>query len=124
MEIINVTAAVNRGYNPATANNGGGYFQPSGTVTVQTARGIATIDVDDTSCGDFGSRIAILVRAAGCVITLCLGSMESDPDDVIDGCLEAIAEMTGEDPTALVDTAIDAVRGEAYRVWCNRVSRA
>ncbi len=124
MELINVTAAVNRGYNPATANNGGGYFQPSGTVTVQTARGIATIDVDDTSCGDFGSRITILVRAAGCVITLCIGSMESDPDDVIDGCLEAIAEMTGEDPTALVDMAIDAVRGEAYRVWCNRVSRA
>ncbi len=124
MEIINVTAAVNRGYNPDTANNGGGYFQPSGTVTVQTERGIATIDVDDTSCGDFGSRIAILVRAAGCVITLCLGSMESDPDDVIDGCLEAIAEMTGEDPSALVDMAIDAVRDKAYRVWCDSVSRA
>lgn len=124
MDIINVTAAVNSGYNPATANNGGGYFQPAGTVTMQTERGIATIDVDDTSCGDFGSRIAILVHAAGSVITLCLGSMESDPDDVIDGCLKAITEMTGEDPTALVDMAIDAVRDKAYRVWCDRVSRA
>lgn len=123
MEIIKVTADVNSGYNPDTSYNGGGYFQPSGTATVQTAQGIVTVLVNDTSCGDFGSRIGITVHAgAKDPIMFCIGSMDgaASPDWAIDEAFDAIADATGDDPVAMVDMAIDAVREEAYRVWCKK----
>lgn len=44
--------------NPDTANNGGGYSQPSGGILVALENGdYLTVTVDDMSCGDFGSRI-------------------------------------------------------------------
>lgn len=51
--------------NPDTANNGGGYSQPSGGILVALENGeYLTVTVDDMSCGDFGCvycRITIRV---------------------------------------------------------------
>lgn len=117
MEIIKVTAEVNSGYNPETANNGGGYFQPSGTATINTAAGEIEVYVDDTSCGEFGSRIQVIVYTGDDPVMLYLGSMESYPDDIIAERMRAIGEATGENAEELVDMAIEAVREAAYQQW-------
>lgn len=49
--------------NPATANNGGGYSQPYGGLTVQVGKEHLYIEVEDSSCGDFGDRWHISIRA-------------------------------------------------------------
>ena len=41
-------------YNPETASNGGGYNQPYIEVWLEGDRRFV---IDDTSCGDFGSRV-------------------------------------------------------------------
>ncbi len=49
-------AQTNPHYDPDTANNGGGYWQFSGGIVVDLNGQLVTVEVDDTSCGDFGSR--------------------------------------------------------------------
>lgn len=50
----------NEHYSPETCHNGGGYYQPR--IIIEFDDGISVV-IDDTSCGDFGSRI----RAAVCM---------------------------------------------------------
>ena len=50
-------AQTNPHYDPDTANNGGGYWQFSGGIVVDLNGQLVTVEVDDTSCGDFGSRV-------------------------------------------------------------------
>lgn len=53
----NIVANYVHGYNPSTANNGGGYWQPYGTCTVTLEDGtVLQAEFEDTSCGDFGER--------------------------------------------------------------------
>lgn len=49
--------------NPNTANNGGGYSQPYGGLTVQIGDEHLYIEVEDSGCGDFGKRYSIAVYA-------------------------------------------------------------
>lgn len=49
--------------NPATANNGGGYSQPYGGLTVQVGDEHLYIEVEDSGCGDFGERWGITIAA-------------------------------------------------------------
>lgn len=49
--------------NPSTANNGGGYSQPYGGLTVQVGDEHLYIEVEDSGCGDFGKRYSIAVYA-------------------------------------------------------------
>lgn len=49
--------------NPSTANNGGGYSQPYGGLTVQVGDAHLYIEVEDSGCGDFGKRYSIAVCA-------------------------------------------------------------
>ena len=45
-------------YDPSTASNGGGYFQPEGEAVLVLADGRELkIEYSDASCGDFGDRI-------------------------------------------------------------------
>lgn len=53
----------NEFYDPAAANNGGGYDQSYGGITVQVGDEHLYIEVDDTSCGEFGERYSIAVYA-------------------------------------------------------------
>lgn len=64
IKILNVWGKeANEFRNPSTANNGGGYSQPYGGLTVQVGKEHLYIEVDDTSCGDFGERYSIAVYA-------------------------------------------------------------
>lgn len=49
--------------NPSTANNGGGYSQPYGGLTVHVGDEHLYIEVEDSGCGDFGKRYFIAVYA-------------------------------------------------------------
>lgn len=64
-------------YNVETASNGGGYDQPYIEVWVE---GGCRFIIDDTSCGDFGSRVhARLENADGETIRVAnLGDMEPE----------------------------------------------
>lgn len=50
-------------YDPRACGTGGGYSQPYGGLTVQVGKEHLCIEVDDTSCGDFGERYSIAVYA-------------------------------------------------------------
>lgn len=45
-------------HNSRTCGDGGGYLQWYGVVTLRTNHGLASVEVEDTSCGFFGSRVS------------------------------------------------------------------
>lgn len=63
MKLLYATADYNQQYNPSTCNNGGGYWQPYGTLVVKLDSGETLfIEYDDTSCGDFGERWSTVIH--------------------------------------------------------------
>lgn len=70
-------AQTNPHCNLDTANNGGGYWQFSGGVVADLNNGqLVTVEVDDTSCGDFGSRVYFSVTADGFCWRFSDGTMD------------------------------------------------
>ena len=55
----------NPAYDPDTASNGGGYWQYAGGIVADVNGQLVTVEVDNTSCGDFGSRYYVDVIADG-----------------------------------------------------------
>ena len=53
------------GYAPAydadRCNNGGSYYQPTGGALFSVGGQLVAVEVDDSSCGDFGSRVYISI---------------------------------------------------------------
>ena len=47
---------------PETANNGGGYLQPSGGVVAEVNGLTVKVELSDTSCGDFGRRVHYVIE--------------------------------------------------------------
>lgn len=113
-------------YDCLTANNGGGYWQFCGgaVFAVDDGRHVI-IDVDDQSCGDFGTRLwcDITVQDTDTALTwgVNMGSMDDasiDPPEVIDAVLAAIAQelcMSVEDVDALLSQATCAASEAAWR---------
>lgn len=104
--------------NPDKANDGGGYFQPSGGVFVEVDGDPVIVEVDDLSCGEFGTRIQYAIDAPkkGMKWYLNVGSMDDamiDSPDTIDEVLDSIWGNLGvaED---LLNFACDAVHTVAY----------
>jgi len=63
MKIISIIEKEQNDYaNLRTCHNGGGYFQPLYTITLDNG---AVVVISDTSCGDFGSRISASYTPAG-----------------------------------------------------------
>jgi len=57
LSIVNIKEEnMNEHYNPEKSNNGGGYYQP--TIEVDFNDGVQII-IEDTSCGEFGTRISV-----------------------------------------------------------------
>ncbi len=106
-------AQTNPHYDPDTANNGGGYWQFSGGIVVDLNGQLVTVEVDDTSCGDFGSRVYFSVTADG--YGFCWrfsdGTMDDasidTPEDVL-GVLRSISGVLGVDAEALISAALNA----------------
>lgn len=98
--------------NPDTANNGGGYSQPSGSILVALENGeYLTVTVDDMSCGDFGSRIGWTIdssdsrRWGG-----CYGTMD---DAMVDNkwskaSLDSISGVYGVNARAMLHDTLSA----------------
>ena len=107
-------AQTNPHYDPDTANNGGGYWQFSGGIVVDLNGQLVTIDVDDTSCGDFGSRVYFSVTADGFCWRFSDASIDT-PDDVL-GVLRSISGVLGVDSEALISAALNAANICAWEV--------
>ena len=107
-------AQTNPHYDPDTANNGGGYWQFSGGIVVDLVDlngQLVTVEVDDTSCGDFGSRVYFSVTADGFCWRFSDGTMDDasidTPEDVL-GVLRSISGVLGVDAEALISAALNA----------------
>lgn len=104
-------AQTNPHYDPDTSNNGGGYWQFSGGIVVDLNGQLVTVDVDDTSCGDFGSRVYFSVTADGFCWRFSDGTMDDasidTPEDVL-GVLRSISGVLGVDAEALISAALNA----------------
>ena len=98
-------------YNPDTANNGGGYWQFAGGILADISGHLITVEVDDTSCGDFGSRVYIDVIADGYHWRYAGGSMDDasiDAPEEIDDVLASISGVLGVDAGGLIAAALSA----------------
>lgn len=115
-------------YNPATSSTGGDYWQFVGGAmfAIDDGRRVV-VDVNDQSCGDFGSRrwYDITVQDAETALQwgVNMGTMDDasiDPPEVIDAVLAAIAERLGTsltDVEALISQATHAASEAAYDAW-------
>lgn len=108
--------------NSEIAGDGGGYFQPCGGCIVYLTNGEEIIvDLNDLSCGDFGSREFWSVHAIrrGMRWEWNMGSMDDtciDPDWYIDQVYQSMWVALGVDPADLVRLVRIAVNLAAYRM--------
>lgn len=104
--------------NPAMANNGGGYAQPSGGILVALENGeYITVTVDDMSCGDFGDRIFWEMKSTdGRIWGGCYGNMNDAAIDceLSEESLDSISGVYGIDAYAMLDDAVSAAHIAAY----------
>lgn len=103
--------ATNPAYDPDTANNGGGYWQFSGGILAEINGQLVTVEIDDSSCGDFGSRIYVDVIADGFCWRYVDGSMDDasiDEPEEVAGILASASGALGVDALALVCEAREA----------------
>ena len=123
MKVISVYGVnANPFYSPSKSNNGGGYWQPCGVALISLDDGeLVTVDVDNTSCGDFGYRYSFAVEADGFLWGWNDSNMDgeySDSPDKIDAIIDSIGGVLGCDPCAILDLAVDAI-SIAARHSCN-----
>lgn len=101
----------NPAYDSETANNGGGYWQYAGGILADVNGQLVTVEVDDLSCGDFGSRIFVDVSADGFCWHTNFGTMDDasiDTLDEINTIYASISGVLGVDANALVRKSIRA----------------
>lgn len=112
-------------YNPDTANNGGGYWQFNGGAMFSAGNGqVVIVDVQDSSCGDFGTRLyyGITVQDATKALEwhINTGSMDDasiDPQEIIDAVITAVAKALGVLPADVDNMLCDAYRGANEVAW-------
>lgn len=103
--------ATNPAYDSDTANNGGGYWQFAGGLMAEINGQLVAVEVDDTSCGDFGSRVYVAIIADGYHWRYADGTMDDAsidaPEEVAD-ILDSASGVLGVDALALVCEAREA----------------
>lgn len=112
-------------YNPDTANNGGGYWQFYGGAIFSAVNGqIVFVEVQDSSCGDFGTRLGcdITVQDATKALTwyVNMGTMDDasiDSQEIIDAVFAAIAKELDVCPGDIDNMLCDAYRGANEVAW-------
>lgn len=98
-------------YDPDTANNGGGYWQFAGGILADISGHLVTVEVDDTSCGDFGARVYVDVIADDYHWRFVGGTMADasiDAPEEIDAILSSISGVLGVDASGLIAAALSA----------------
>lgn len=101
--------------NAESANNGGGYSQPEGGCVLEINGDLLSVEVSDTSCGDFGSRIYAEIGAPAAQMrwSVCVGTMDDasiDSSEEIDAVADSIYGVTGLRLDDLIRVGIDAAR--------------
>lgn len=112
-------------YNPDTANNGGGYWQFDGGAMFSAENGqVVIVEVTDTSCGDFGTRLwyDITVQDATKALEwhVNMGSMDDasiDPQETIDAVFAAIAKDLDILPEDVDNMLCDTDLGASEVAW-------
>ena len=112
-------------YDPDTANNGGGYWQFYGGAKFSAVNGqVIIVEVQDTSCGDFGTRIwyDITVQSATKALEwhVNTGTMDDasiDSQETIDAVFAAISGELGILPEDVYDMLCDAHLGANEVAW-------
>lgn len=112
-------------YNPDTANNGGGYWQFYGGAVFSAENGqVVIVEVEDTSCGDFGTRIgydiAIQDDKKALEWHVNVGSMDDasiDSQEIIDAVFAAIAKALDVLPEDVDNMLCDADLGASEVAW-------
>lgn len=103
--------ATNPAYNPDAANNGGGYWQFAGGLVAEINGQLVAVEVDDASCGDFGSCVYVDIIADGYHWRYADGTMGDAsidaPEEVAD-ILDSASGVLGVDAFALVCEAREA----------------
>lgn len=103
--------ATNPAYDPDTANNGGGYWQFAGGLVAEINGQLVAVEVDDASCGDFGSRVYVGIISDGYHWRYVDGTMDDAsidaPEEVAD-ILASASGVLGVDALALVCEAREA----------------
>jgi hypothetical protein len=108
--------------NPATCNNGGGYYQPyGGALWFVPGIGDVVVEYDDNSCGDFGSRwdAQITICATGRQWLFGVDQMQDDADGdrwnvaASHGVYRAVRGISG---WQLIHATREAVKTAAYRM--------
>ena len=80
---------------------------------------LVTVEVDDMSCGDFGSRVYFSVTADGFCWNFSDGTMDGasvDTSEDVLGVLRSISGVLGVDAEALISAALDAANICAWEV--------
>lgn len=122
MQNINIRSAwgvpTNEAFNVETSENGGGYWQYAGGIVANVGGQLVVVEVDDASCGDFGSRIYVSVACDGYEWRVCIGTMDDaciDSPDEADAIFSSIAGVLGIDAGDLIGAAGDAANLCAWR---------
>ena len=115
----------NEHYDPSLANNGGGYWQPYGEAEFTTgiyngSVRVITVSYDDTSCGDFGSRISYDIRSNDnhrwVVVENHMDDEQSMSQDDLNEVARSFYSHTGEDLYTLLQVSRSAVEKSARLV--------
>lgn len=113
--------ATNPAYDSDTAINGGGYWQFAGGLVVEINGQLVTVEVDDQSCGDFGSRVYVDIITDGHHWRYADGTMDDAsidaPEEVAD-ILASASGVLGVDALALVCEAREAANLCALQEVC------
>lgn len=112
-------------YNPDTANNGGGYWQFYGGAIFFAENGqVVVVEVEDSSCGDFGTRlwydITVQDDTKALVWHVNMGSMDDasiDSQETIDAVFAAIAKELNILPEDVDNMLCDTDRGASEAAW-------
>ena len=122
MQNINIRSAwgvpTNEAFNAETSGNGGGYWQYAGGIVAKVGGQLVVVEVDDASCGDFGSRIYVSVACDGYEWRVCVGTMDDaciDSPDEADAIFASISGVLGIDASDLIAAAEDAANLCAWR---------
>ena len=122
MQNINIRSAwgvpTNEGFNPETSGNGGGYWQYAGGIVAKVGGKLVVVEVDDASCGDFGSRIYVSIACDGYEWRVNIGTMDDagiDPPEEADAIFASISGVLGIDADTLIAAAEDAANLCAWR---------
>ena len=116
---INIVAAWGWETNPyadaETARNGGGYSQPEGGCVLEINGDLLSVEVSDTSCGDFGSRVSVEIDAPAAQMrwNVCVGTMDDasiDSPEEIDAIADSVWGVAGLELGDLIRAGLDAAR--------------